>query len=136
MNSYCAHCPNASNLIKCSCSNPGMGAFCLSLAAGNSSYTEIIVEASRAGVATIEDFTAFMESRHAKFVEAESAPMGSDDLPIDDMKIGREVVRCKHRVKPACGCPGNPHTCTHPGKSGEKWYLDCYQCKLSEIRSG
>ena len=59
----------------------------------------------------------------------------SQDVSLD-MKIGRMVTRCNYRIKPSCGCPGNPHTCTHPDKSGEKWYLDCYQCKLSEIRSG
>lgn len=133
MNSYCPNCPVSASLIKCSCSNPGMGAFCVSLAAGNSSYTDIIIEASRAGVATIEDLTAFMESRNSAASRDVSESPGHIAT---DMDINRAIVRCPHRVKPVCGCPDNPHTCTHPDRAGEKWWLDCYQCKVAEIRTG
>lgn len=61
-------------------------------------------------------------------------PRRDSAQPRKDLSIERAVVECGYRQKPSCGCPEEAHTCTHPEKAGEKWFLDCYLCKQQELR--
>lgn len=125
--------------IKC----PSQCDGCLSIESGHSRFCQLADKSHPDFDPEIVDVMAnWCEGKPLDAPRAESAVLAIQsvsvlpDLPINDMDINRAIVRCPHRVKPACGCPDNPHTCTHPGRAGEKWWLDCYQCKVAEIRAG